>query len=65
MKRLLLVAIMALAAVGIVPGGAQAAECVDDTGIGTIDNKIVGDTCWDCLYLKVRGQVILSSPCGE
>lgn len=62
--RLAVLALMAFATIGLGPAGAQATECVEDTGNATVDNKIVGDTCWGCGYLQVRGKVIYNFPCG-
>ncbi|MDQ4024361.1 MAG: hypothetical protein M3217_02555 [Actinomycetota bacterium] len=63
-RRLAIVGLWALTTIGLVPATAQAWECVEDTGNATVDDKIVGDTCWDCGYLEVRGKVIFNFPCG-
>jgi hypothetical protein len=62
-KRLLTATILALATIGIVPSTVSG-QCYDDTGVGVVDDKIVGDTCSSCGYLKVRGTVIYDFPCG-
>jgi hypothetical protein len=62
-KRLLAVAIMAFATISFIPSTASA-QCYDNTGNDTVDNKVIGDTCSSCGYLKVRGKVIYDFPCG-
>lgn len=55
-RKLLLAALMAVAATGIIPIHAQATECVQDVPNTTVDDKVVGHTCWDCGWIMVRGQ---------
>jgi hypothetical protein len=47
---------LVVAAAGFVPATASAADCVDDTGVGIVDDKVVGDTCTDCGWMKIRGK---------
>jgi hypothetical protein len=56
--RLRLLLAGALAAFGLVgaPAAAGAATCVPESGAGSVDTKIVGDTCWDCGWIQVRGE---------
>ena len=63
-KMLLAAVLLALASLAIAPASAGAYECVADTGVGVVDDKVVGDTCWDCGFLMVRGKVIYNFPCG-
>jgi hypothetical protein len=59
----MIVALMVFATIGLVPASASA-KCYDNTGIGVVDDKVIGDTCSSCGYLKVRGKVIYNFPCG-
>ena len=61
-KRLLLVALMALTSLGFVPSTASA-QCYDNTGIGVVDDKVLYDTCTGCGYVMVRGKYIPLFPC--
>jgi hypothetical protein len=63
MKRALTALLMSLAVVGLVPVAAQATECVQDTGVGTVDDKVVGQTCWDCGWIEIRGKEYLLFYC--
>lgn len=57
LKKALLGTMIATAAVGFVPAPAHATvTCVAETGNGTIDDKVVGDTCWDCGWVMIRGK---------
>lgn len=56
-RRTLIGAALAMAAVGFMPAPAGATVvCVADTGNQTVDDKIVGETCWDCGWVMIRGE---------
>lgn len=59
-------AALAMAAVGLMPAPAAATiTCVADTGNRTVDEKIVGETCWDCGWVMIRGKAYTLFYCGR
>jgi hypothetical protein len=55
-KKLWLTGLVGLTAMGVMPLQAQAAECVPNVPNTTVDDKVVGRTCWDCGWIMIRGQ---------
>jgi hypothetical protein len=47
---------MAAAAVGFLPGTANAVSCLPDVEGTTVDDKYVTRTCWDCGWIMINDQ---------
>ena len=56
MKKVLLGVAMAAAAVGFLPGTANAVSCLPDVEGTTVDDKYVTRTCWDCGWIMINDQ---------
>lgn len=51
LRKVAVSAVMALAAIGFAPAGAQAASCLPSS-----TEKFIGRTCWDCGWIMIRGE---------
>lgn len=51
LRKILVSAVMAFAAIGFVPSGAQAASCLPSS-----TETLIGRTCWDCGWIMIQGE---------